>query len=71
LIAKVAKTEVIFVSFETLKKPKDVGIFVKAWETGVQQAQKEVGALIAKATQTQQRDSFDHQIESEQGLTRI
>jgi elongator complex protein 5 len=54
-----------------LKKPKDVGIFVKAWETGVQQAQKEVGALIAKATQTQQREFFDHQIESEQGLTRM
>ncbi|KAH0164771.1 hypothetical protein KCU67_g4997, partial [Aureobasidium melanogenum] len=53
--ATVAKTEVIFVSFETLKKPKDVGVFVKAWESGVQQAQKEVGALIAKATQAQQR----------------
>ena len=45
-------------SFETLKKPKDVGVFVKAWESGVQQAQKEVGALIAKATQTQQRKSL-------------
>ncbi|KAG9663595.1 hypothetical protein KCU95_g5703, partial [Aureobasidium melanogenum] len=53
--ATVAKTEVIFVSFETLKKPKDVSVFVKAWESGVQQAQKEVGALIAKATQAQQR----------------
>jgi len=39
-----------------LKKPKDVGVFVKAWESGVQQAQKEVGALIAKATQAQQRE---------------
>jgi len=48
------------VSFETLKKPKDVGAFVKAWETGVQQTQKEVSALIAKATQTQQRGCSDH-----------
>ncbi|CAD0112980.1 unnamed protein product, partial [Aureobasidium uvarum] len=53
-----ATTEVIFVSFESLKKPKDVGVFVKAWENGVQQVQKEVSALIAKATQTQQRKLY-------------
>lgn len=51
-----------------MKKPKDVGVFFKAWETGVQQAQKEVGALIAKATQTQQRKFSDHHDEGEQRL---
>jgi elongator complex protein 5 len=50
---------VVFVSFETLKKPKDVGVFVKAWESGVQQAQKEVGALIAKA----QRELSNYRVE--------
>jgi elongator complex protein 5 len=43
------------VAFETFRKPKDVGVFVNAWESGVKQVQKEVGALIAKAAQTQQR----------------
>jgi elongator complex protein 5 len=68
IFLQAAKTEVIFVSFETLRKPKDVGVFVKAWETGVQQAQKEVGALIAKATQTQQRKSSSSHIEGQQKL---
>jgi elongator complex protein 5 len=54
-----------------LRKPKDVGVFVKAWETGVQQAQKEVGALIAKATQTQQRKFPDYRDEDQQRLTRV
>lgn len=35
----------------------------------MQQAQKEVGALIAKATQTQQRECSDHQVDYEQRLT--
>jgi hypothetical protein len=54
-----------------LKKPKDVGIFVTAWEIGVQQAQKEVGALIAKATQTQQREFSNYRVEDDQILTRM
>jgi hypothetical protein len=54
-----------------LKKPNNVGVFVKAWEIGVQQAQKEVGALIAKATQTQQREFSDYRVGDEQTLTRI
>jgi hypothetical protein len=37
----------------------------------VQQAQKEVGALIAKATQTQQREFSDYRVGDEQTLTRI
>jgi hypothetical protein len=54
-----------------LRKPKDVGVFVKAWETGVQQAQKEVGALIAKATQTQQRKFSGYHVEEQQRPTGI
>jgi hypothetical protein len=54
-----------------LKKPKDVGVFVKAWESGVQQAQKEVGALIAKATQTQQRECAAYRVDGLQRLTKI
>lgn len=45
-------------SFETLKKPKDVGVFVEAWREGVEKVKREVGGLIAKATQMQQRKFY-------------
>lgn len=41
-VNKAARVEVVFVSFETLKKPRNVDHFVSAWSQSLQAWQKEI-----------------------------
>ncbi|KAK4506193.1 hypothetical protein PRZ48_004158 [Zasmidium cellare] len=52
--ASVSKVRVIFVSFETLRKPQGVDVFVEAWKQSLQAWQKEVVDCL-KVDQSQKK----------------
>ncbi|KAM3423271.1 hypothetical protein BST61_g712 [Cercospora zeina] len=52
--ATASKVQVVFVSFETLRKPRDANVFVQAWSQSLQAWQKEVIAHL-KTEPTQKK----------------
>lgn len=56
LLLQASKVQVIFVSFETLRKPRGVDVFVEAWKQSLQAWQKAVvGCLKGDQSQSKSR----------------
>ena len=55
-----SKAQIIFVSFETLRKPRDVDVFIPAWSQDLPDWQKEVtNHLKSEPTQSMDRNEAD------------
>lgn len=53
-ISQASKIKVIFVSFETLRRPRTADVFIEAWRQSLQSWQTEVvNHLRAEATQSE------------------
>lgn len=50
-----AKNEVIFVSFETLRRPRNVNVFIPAWKENFTAVQKQIAGHVGGKTSTQRK----------------
>ena len=50
VLLQIVGVHVVFVSFETLRKPRDVDTFIQAWSQSLQVWQRDVGAALRGQT---------------------